>query len=380
MRKRWVSLAGFLCLAAMGAIHAQTAGNMVYNPSFEEHRNCPQRIDAMGVMCDVDAWWQPTMGSSDYFHSCGGRECAVPRNKMGMQAAHSGEAYCGIYCSQEQYREYLQTELITPLEAGSRYRVSFWVCLADKSPHAISSLGALITKERPQDSSYSILMDREVTKLGEQQLQSIAVYYTPQVVNSTDNLLDDSKEWHEISGEFIAEGGEKFLTIGNFHSFNKSHVVQTQRNSPSLSGAYYYIVDVSLTRVDDAKNEVPQTKDTLPPVDEPIRLEGVYFASGASEVLPQSYNELIRLKAMMEKHPDIRIELRGHTDDQGTYNYNQKLSEARARAVAEFLIEKGISRQRLTWVGFGESLPTGDNSTEQGRQSNRRVEYRILAD
>jgi outer membrane protein OmpA-like peptidoglycan-associated protein len=106
----------------------------------------------------------------------------------------------------------------------------------------------------------------------------------------------------------------------------------------------------------------------------------VYFASGKSEVLPQSYNELIRLKTMMERHPDIRIELRGHTDDQGTYSYNQKLSEARARAVAEFLIEKGISRQRLTWVGFGESLPTGDNSTEQGRQSNRRVEYRILAD
>ena len=125
MRKRWTSLVGFLALLPALSIHGQTPGNMVFNPSFEEHRDCPTKLDALGVMKEADAWWQPTRGSSDYFNACGSRDCQVPRNKMGLQAAHSGEAYCGIYCSQETYREYLQTELKEPLVPGRRYRMSF---------------------------------------------------------------------------------------------------------------------------------------------------------------------------------------------------------------------------------------------------------------
>ena len=142
MRRHWTTLIGLLALLQWSHAQAQAPENMVYNPSFEEHSQCPQRIEAIGIMQGVDAWWQPTKGSSDYFHPCGGRECQTPRNKMGYQAAHTGEAYCGIYCSKENYREYLQTELREPLKAGRRYRVSYWVSLADKSPNAVATLGA----------------------------------------------------------------------------------------------------------------------------------------------------------------------------------------------------------------------------------------------
>ena len=94
-------------------------------------------------------------------------------------------------------------------------------------------------------------------------------------------------------------------------------------------------------------------------------------------MLPQSYNALIRLKEMLETHPEMKIELRGHTDDQGTAEFNQKLSEERAHAVADFLIGKGIQRRRLSWVGFGESRPIDDNKTAEGRQNNRRVEFLV---
>ena len=139
MKKHWLPLISLLAMLQWGHAQAQSTDNLVYNPSFEEHSICPQRIDALGIMTEVDAWWQPTKGSSDYFHSCGGRECLTPRNKMGNQVPHSGEAYCGIYCSKENYREYLQTELKEPLVAGRRYRVSYWVSLADKSPYAIAT-------------------------------------------------------------------------------------------------------------------------------------------------------------------------------------------------------------------------------------------------
>ena len=378
MKKHWFTLTGFLYLLSAGVSHGQAPDNMVYNPSFEEYRRCPQKVEALGVMRDVEAWWQPTQGSSDYFNACGGRECVVPRNKMGIQAAHSGDAYCGIYCSQERYREYLQTELKSTLVAGKRYRMSFWVSLADKSPHAIATLGALLTQEPLTDSTYGILMNREVTQFGNEASQSIAVYYEPQIVNPLDAPLTNTKEWVEVSGEFTAKGGERFLTIGNFFSFNKSNVVLAQSGNSPLAGAYYYIDDVSLTCIDPLTPELP-----VPPVSdgpkegEVVRVDGIYFATGESEVLPQSYNALIRLKEMLETHPEMKIELRGHTDDQGTAEFNQKLSEERAHAVADFLIGKGIQRRRLSWVGFGESRPIDDNKTAEGRQNNRRVEFLV---
>ena len=380
MKKHWIYLACFLAITATMPLRSQTDGeNLVFNPSFEEHRKCPMKIDALGVMTEADAWWQPTSGSSDYFNACGSRECNVPRNKMGFQKAHDGNAYCGIYCSQELYREYLQTELKEPLVAGKRYRVSFWVSLADKSPFAVATLGAMLTPQRLEDSTHGILMEREMTTLDGSNTQSIATHFEPQVLNSMDNILDNTKEWVEVSGEFIANGGERFLTIGNFLPFNKSSVVGMEGANLPVSGAYYYIDDVSVVRLDTEKPIIPQTSKT-PKAGEVITLKNLYFATDKSEVLQQSYNELFQLKEMLEQHPSIKIELRGHTDNQGTVDHNQKLSEARAKAVADYLIGKGIDKRRLTWIGFGKSQPVADNATAEGRSKNRRVEYRIIAD
>lgn len=97
-------------------------------------------------------------------------------------------------------------------------------------------------------------------------------------------------------------------------------------------------------------------------------------------LLPQSYNDLHTLIDLLNSHPNMKIELRGHTDNQGTVERNRILSDARAKAVADYLIEHGIDRARLRWKGFGKSLPTDTNATPEGRQNNRRVEYRILSE
>lgn len=378
MKKHWFSLSAFLSLFALLHAQAQDTGNMVYNPSFESYTQCPQRIDATGVMQEADAWWQPTLGSSDYFNTCGARECSVPLNKLGTQPAHTGEAYCGIYCSQELYREYLQTELSRPLQSGRRYRVSFWVSLAEKSPHAVSSIGALLTAGRVEDSTRGILMDREMSDLEHQGTQSIAVYFEPQVSNPRTRVLNDTKEWMEISGEFTAKGGERFLTIGNFLPFNKSGVVKIQSNYTPLAGAYYYVDDVSVTCLDTIDTTVP-TPSTAPAVGDIIPIWDIYFATDESTVLQQSYKELAKLQKLLTDNPSMVIELRGHTDNQGTVEYNQRLSEARAKAVVDYLVSKGIERRRLTWVGFGKSQPVADNASAEGRRKNRRVEYRIVS-
>lgn len=367
-----------MALATFVPLQAQRGENLVYNPSFEEYRRCPTKIDATGVMREADAWWQPTGGSSDYFNACGGRECNVPRNKMGFQEAHSGVAYCGIYCSQELYREYLQTELKAPLQKGKRYRVGFWVSLAEKSPHAVATLGAIFTHERVQDSARGILMEKESRTMDGNGTQSIATFFTPQVVNPVENVVRNTKEWVEISGEFVAEGGERFLTIGNFNSFNHSNVVSTNGSSTPLPGAYYYIDDIEVVCLDSVETVPAKAKETIP-VGKIVTLENIFFATGESEVLQQSYNELMKLVQLLENNPGMQIELRGHTDNQGTQEYNQKLSEARAKAVVDYLVERGIDRKRLSSIGYGKSHPIADNATAEGRQQNRRVEYRVVA-
>lgn len=379
MRRRWTTLICFIALTKLGLAQSQAPNNnIVYNPSFEEHHGCPERVDALGVMRVVDAWWQPTRGSSDYFTSCGGRECLTPRNKMGYQEPHSGNAYCGIYCSQEHYREYLQTELRRPLTAGHRYRVSYWVSLADKSPHAVATLGALLTAERVSDSTWDILMTRETTTLENRHSQMISVFYTPQVENHPDSILSDSKGWREVCGEFTAVGGERFLTIGNFRPFNHSTVMPSGIANPVLQGAYYYIDDVSVVCLDSIDDE--PTDEAVEPLQAgmTITIDELYFDIDRSEVLPQSYKTLHCLLAQLQKYPSMNIELRGHTDSQGTAEHNLRLSEARAKAVADYLIERGIDRRRITWKGFGKSMPIADNDTPEGREKNRRVEYRLI--
>ena len=104
-----------MALAWFSFVEAQQstrlAPNLVYNSSFEEYRECPRKIDALGVLTIVDAWFQPTAGSADYYNVCGSKDCGVPKNKLGIQDAHWGNGFCGIYCSKTDYREYLQTQL-----------------------------------------------------------------------------------------------------------------------------------------------------------------------------------------------------------------------------------------------------------------------------
>lgn len=366
-----------LLLIATYTISAQEVTNLVYNASFEEKSFCPQRIDALGVMKAVEAWWQPTRGSSDYFNLCGGRECTVPRNKMGTQAPHSGNAYCGIYCSQEDYREYLQTELRTPLQAGRRYRVAYFASLADKSPHAVAALGALLTADRIADSTMGILMHREIIDMKQGERQSIATYITPQVKNSADSVVDDTRGWTEICDTIVAEGGERFLTIGNFTDFNHSTAIDLHNALAVLQGAYYYIDDVSVVCL-DTDNIEPAPAPIPPTEGEIVPMWGVYFDVDSHELLQQSYNELRRLLELLEAFPEMRIELRGHTDNTGTRNHNQQLSDDRAKSVADYLAEHGVERRRMTSIGFGGTLPVDNNDTPEGRARNRRVEYRVV--
>jgi len=102
------------------------------------------------------------------------------------------------------------------------------------------------------------------------------------------------------------------------------------------------------------------------------------FDVNSSVIKPGAYQEIDRVAQVLNKYPQTRIRVEGHTDSTGSEEYNQKLSESRAEAVKNALITRGIDPARIETIGMGESSPIADNTTEAGRQLNRRVRVVII--
>lgn len=101
------------------------------------------------------------------------------------------------------------------------------------------------------------------------------------------------------------------------------------------------------------------------------------FASDSREVAPAARDALDRIATVLQSAPDTHVRVIGHTDSTGSAPYNQKLSEARAEAVMNYLMDQGVSDDRLEASGLGEEMPVVDNRTAEGRAQNRRVEIEI---
>ncbi len=104
----------------------------------------------------------------------------------------------------------------------------------------------------------------------------------------------------------------------------------------------------------------------------------VLFDYNSAVLKPGAYSEIDRVARVLVNYPQTRIRVEGHTDSTGSEQYNQVLSEQRARAVRDALIQRGVDPRRVEVIGFGESRPIATNNTEAGRQMNRRVSIVII--
>jgi outer membrane protein OmpA-like peptidoglycan-associated protein len=109
-----------------------------------------------------------------------------------------------------------------------------------------------------------------------------------------------------------------------------------------------------------------------------IVLKHVLFVQSKADFLPESYVELDRLVATLIQHPNVTIEVAGHTDNQGSRALNLKLSEERANKVKDYLVSRDIDTKRILVKGYGPDKPISPNDTEENRRLNRRVEFEII--
>jgi outer membrane protein OmpA-like peptidoglycan-associated protein len=110
---------------------------------------------------------------------------------------------------------------------------------------------------------------------------------------------------------------------------------------------------------------------------ESIVLNNIFFEFNSADLDPRSEREISQLTAFMNKNSNVKVMIIGHTDNVGSYAFNQNLSERRAEAVVKALIDRGILRDRLSFKGMGSTQPVTSNDTEEGRAKNRRVESKI---
>ncbi len=148
----------------------------------------------------------------------------------------------------------------------------------------------------------------------------------------------------------------------------------------SKKGYLFYSENFSLIGLDDPSKpyiiNIP-----LQPIENKITvvLKNVFFEFNSFELLPDSYAELNKVVEYMNDNPSMKIEIGGHTDNVGSKEYNKNLSTKRAKSVYDYLIEKGISKERLTYKGYDFSTPIADNTSEEGRAKNRRTEFKVVS-
>jgi outer membrane protein OmpA-like peptidoglycan-associated protein len=291
----------------------------------------------------------------------------------------------GIFCLRtnplrgvENIREYIQVPLQETLQKDTTYRVSLHIALDPESTTAINNFNVYFGCEQ-----LFLKKEKQMFEL------------RPQLRFRNSTL--DSISWIKLEGSYRAKGNESQMVLGNFlpdQSVRKSTVfhqsdMMAKWNLHELERAAYYYVDMvsvvksslDTTRPDETEKVEPDT--TIIEIekvdrDSSIVLNNIFFEFDESKLLEASFTELDRLNDQLRKFRDLSIVIEGHTDNMGTFEYNISLSLERAKAVADYLVENGLERERISFEGYGYTRPLSDNRTQTGRSLNRRVAFRIL--
>jgi outer membrane protein OmpA-like peptidoglycan-associated protein len=332
--------------------------NIVPNGSFENYRK------KSGNIKQAIPWQQ--IASVDFYQE------PISNDTSSQKGAKTGSCYAGLRF-QKKYKEFLQVKLAEPLHRGTTYEFEMYVRLAFWSNASLKSFGALFTKmgyKSKNDVVRAALIDSVSKK----------------------SSFINGYHWFKISGKYLADGGEKYVTIGNFAPNVKKDMVRMNIFKFGFKEAYYFVDDISMVKAKeavekvkveivgsfnvDAQDSVLEVKKDVK-VGEKIALKNIFFENGHYYLLPESYSELNKLAQYLLRNPTMEVQINGHSDNVGSKGKNQKISEQRAREVFEYLIKKGV-QNKMYFKGYGSSLPIASNDDDIGRAKNRRVEFEII--
>lgn len=211
-----------------------------------------------------------------------------------------------------------------------------------------------------------------------EEARPVAVTYLKGVVRDKENNnpLEASFELYELeTGELITaatadENGSFLLCIPTDKDYGLS-----------VSHTDYLFYSENFSLSGNHSKIDPVTKNILlQPISDKgtVVLKNIFFDTDKYELKSESFVELNKLYELMKTNTSLKIEIGGHTDNTGGVEHNRVLSENRAKAVYQFLIEKGIAANRMSYKGYGDTQPIDTNNTEEGRANNRRTEFKVV--
>lgn len=171
----------------------------------------------------------------------------------------------------------------------------------------------------------------------------------------------------EYSYELIMKNGDKVRVKGN----SQAQVIQIE----DLTTADKQKLAEEITEQIE-KDEGANVQEALDGII--VNLENILFDFGKYDLKPEAFPILNKLVQVLNKYPNLEIAVSGHTDNIGNKEFNQTLSEQRAKTVADYLVSQGIDADRISYVGYGDTKPIASNLSETGRSLNRRVEIKII--
>ncbi len=332
--------------------------NIVPNGSFENFRK------KSGNIKNAIPWQQ--IASIDYYQE------PISNDTTKQRGGRTGTCYAGLRF-QKKYKEFLQVKLAEPLHRGTIYEYEMYVRLAFWSNASLKSFGALFTK------------------MGYKSQGDVVQPALIDTVSKKSSFIN-GYQWFKVSGKYQADGGEKYLTIGNFSANVKKDMIRMNVFKLGFKEAYYFVDDVKLVKAKEvvekvkveilgsfnieAQDSVLEVKKDVK-VGEKIALKNIFFENGRYYLLPESYSELNKLAQYLLRNPHMEVQINGHSDNVGSKSKNQKISEQRAREVFEYLIKKGV-QNKMYFKGYGSSLPIASNDNDIDRAKNRRVEFEII--
>jgi len=213
--------------------------NLVVNPGFEVYEKCPEDFTPENLTHRlIPGWTYPTRATPDYFNRCSPKNVSVPKNFAGESEAHGGNGYVGAILSgtEENYREYFQGKLKTPLVKGQKYCVRFNYKLASYSRFAVDQMSLYFNDAEVKNDI------------------NVNLSYTPQITNKVGLFLDNINEWEEFCTVYTASGNESFFIVGNFSNYDNTNYVVTDKNVVNLRNhayAYYYFDDFSVMALEN---------------------------------------------------------------------------------------------------------------------------------
>ncbi|MEO6759518.1 MAG: OmpA family protein [Saprospiraceae bacterium] len=377
------------------------AQNLVVNPGFEQ-----LQPGAVVVACQFMQYsvnfpaamqdWNSFYGlTPDVLH--GADNCPT------LPQTHGGDYCIGLIQympandvgQKTDYHEMVQGRLRRPLKPGQRYRLELWVredsalmqqhllqVYGPKTPYAAvrcGNLGFCFLIQGLKGGSGIDWLDKKNN-------------LRPQV--NFPQVIATQGQWVKLSTTFTAEQPFQYFVLGNFFEDAVTPTDLPEKRLRAIENknagtqnpadrikrvAYVCIDDISIVAETDGAPEKPADLATQLLTDRKYTFSaGLLFDTGQADLRSEAGPELDKLVEFLVKHPATRLGIAGHTDDQGSEPDNQQLSERRARAVYDFLLNKNIPANRIQWKGFGETRPVADNTTESGRQQNRRVECVVL--